>query len=223
MNKAKKEAKLVIRKYGTCNFSYGDLKKVSSDFGYTIVKFNNIENNEDVAALIDALGITDIARVSKGFTYSDNHYRLIFIHEALSEYEKRIVLSHEIGHIVCKHLDHSLVIGCDIIEEKEANDFSYYLLNPGFFQKVAVRLCSDKKKLVIIIVSAVLILTAAAAVSYGIYEKQFYGEYYVTATGSKYHLKSCRYLKGKTDIKRFTVKQKDSGNYSPCEVCLPNE
>lgn len=223
MNKAKKAAVRFRKKYGLYRITYDSLKKAAKELGYSVILFGGSAADEDVDELIDALGVSKFAEGSKGFTYADKNYRLIFIHSGLSENERCVVLSHELGHVVCKHLGHSPVIGNDVAEEKEANDFSFYLLNPGFFQKVVIAFHEHKKRAIIISVAAVLVLFITAGLSYSAYESQFYGKYYVTSTGYKYHLKSCKYIKNKRNIKRFTKKQKELGSYSPCEVCLPNE
>lgn len=53
--------------------------------------------------------------------------------------------------------------------------------------------------------------------------KKYYGEYYITSTGNKYHDKDCGYVKGKDNIERLTVEQYESGEYEPCGKCLPSE
>ena len=223
MNKAKKAAIGFRKKYGLYRITYDRLKKTAKKLGYSVILFGGSTADEDVDELIDALHVSKFAESSKGFTYANKDYRLIFIHGGLSENERRVVLSHEIGHVVCEHLGHYPVIGNDVAEEKEANDFSFYLLNPGLFQKLAICLHEHKKWAVAVSVAAVLMLSIAAGISYTAYENQFYGRYYVTPTGYKYHLRSCKYIRNKKNIKRFTKKQKELGSYTPCEVCLPNE
>lgn len=69
--------------------------------GYTVIYFNNVLNDKNVTELIEALGLSLISERSKGFTYTDDNYRLIFIHEELADKEAAVVLAHELGHIRC--------------------------------------------------------------------------------------------------------------------------
>ncbi len=52
-------------------------------------------------------------------------------------------------------------------------------------------------------------------------EKTYYGEYYVTETGSKYHEKNCMFVKDKNSVCRLIEEEFQSGDYEPCKTCLP--
>lgn len=47
-------------------------------------------------------------------------------------------------------------------------------------------------------------------------------EVFVTATGKKCHLASCYYIKGKTNLKKMTLKEALQEGYLPCSVCHPD-
>lgn len=44
------------------------------------------------------------------------------------------------------------------------------------------------------------------------------GEYYVTSSGTKYHLKNCKYLKNKSNVRQTS--DPESEGYSPCSFCI---
>ncbi len=45
---------------------------------------------------------------------------------------------------------------------------------------------------------------------------------YRTASGTKYHLRDCMYIKDKTDVYRLTREEFESGYYEPCGACVPD-
>ena len=116
-----------MKEYGLQNVTLENLRSAIQKQGYTIVEYNNIFNGENVAALIDALGLENFCEGSKGFTYADTKRRLVFLHEDLSDKEKLMILAHEEGHIYCNHLTSTPVLGRDVIEEHEANEFAHLL------------------------------------------------------------------------------------------------
>lgn len=48
---------------------------------YTVVRYNNVDNNEDVACLIKLLGVENYIWGSKGFVYADSNNRIVFLHD----------------------------------------------------------------------------------------------------------------------------------------------
>ncbi len=219
----KNKVKLFVKKYKIEDVSYFSLKNAAKEMGYTIIEFNHISNEKNVQIIIDSLNIQEIAARSKGFTYADKNYRLIFINENLNESEKILVLSHELGHIFCSHLNSETVIGRDVREEYEANEFSHYLLNQGAWQKCHRALVKNKRMVIaaLIVLAIVTSLFSAAA----IYKKEqsYYDNYYITETGYKYHKKGCIFIKNKTNIRRLTKEQYETGKYTACKMCLPDE
>ena len=221
-NQIKTKAKSFFKEYKLYDVDLSDLKDVLKLQGYTLVEFNHVVNNEAVAALIKALGIEKNIASSKGFTYADAQRRLLFIHEDLTDEEKRIVLAHEEGHIYCGHLSSASIIGRDVIEEYEANEFAHYILEESIGRKI--RADCQKYKKSIRIVAALMVIAIIGAAVFGIIRKEqsYYGEYYLTSTGNKYHEKDCVFVKDKTNIQRLTVEQFESDEYEPCAMCLPD-
>lgn len=198
-----------------------ELRRAVERMGYTVVEFNNIYNDDAVAALIEALHIPDRVLNARGFTYADAARRLVFINEDLSEDEKAVVLAHETGHIFLRHMTTAPIIGNDVSEEYEANEFAHYLLNSGALSGIADLVRRNKKR-VIAAVAAILIV-AAGITAYCVIssESQYYGEYYITPEGSRYHESDCAYIKDKSTARRMTIEEYESGDYTPCQRCIP--
>ena len=207
------------KKYGIIKPDLNELRKIISSQGYTVIEFNAIYNDANVAAIIEELNLDNLISERKGFTYADASNRLVFLHEDLSYDEKLNVLVHEEGHIFCGHIEEKEFIGRDVQQEQEANEFAHYLMNPTFLDKS--RCFIGKHKLCISIV-AVLLTVCIVGVSLLAGEQSYYGEYYVTETGSKYHKADCIHIKNKTNIRRLTKEEFNTGEYEPCEMCLPN-
>lgn len=219
---AKKKAKQFCLEFKFKDSSKASLEKVIEQFGYTIVEFNYIFNDEDVQILIDSLKISEEVIRSRGFTYADTNHRIVFVNEDLSDDEKRIVLAHEFGHIYCKHFSYGTIIGTDVQDEHEANEFEHYILNLPSSIKIKIWLLENK---ILCFSLAIIILIVLLVI--GIYMKTqhdeavYYGEYYITETGTKYHEKDCMFVKDKTSVRRLTEEEFQSGNYEPCKTCLP--
>lgn len=221
---AKTKAKLFLKRHSMKVVDYSSLSEAAEKLGYTIVGFHNACNDEDVSVVINELGLQNAILHSKGFTYADSNYRLIFVNEDLNENEKIMVMSHELGHIECGHITEKSVFGDDVRQECEANEFSLYLLN---HTKEKMSFFRRNKKLLIALAS----LSVAILVLFLLFlhyrnksaDVLNYSEYYITATGDKYHVKNCGYVKNKSDAKAFSKEAFESGKYSPCTKCIPQE
>ena len=135
--------------------------------------------------------------------------------------EKLYALAHEEGHIAFGHLCNGACGGNVVEEEYVANEFAHYLLNPPLWLKAVVTIKSHKKQSFWIVVIA-LVLAIAIPVTVNIIQSQsYYGEYYVTENGTKYHEKDCMIIKDRSHTRRLTEKDYYSGDYEPCQVCLP--
>lgn len=191
--------------------------------GYTVVYFNSLYNEPNVANLIRELNLAELIKDRRGFTYADINTRIVFVNEDLSEQEKLLVLLHEEGHIYCGHLKEQSVIGRDVIQEYEANEFVHYMLNATPWQKLKSMLCRHRK--LVLIASVILVLLTSSCVTVGciLRNQAYYGEFYITQTGTKYHKKDCIFVKDKNSISRLTKEQFESGAYEPCKICLPDD
>lgn len=201
--------------------SFQSLSTAAGRLGYTIIYYSRGKNTPETETLISEFQLAVPVKTTNGFLYSNGDYRLIFINQDLADEEKKIVLSHELGHIVCKHLHSGQGIGFDVREEYEANEFSHFLLNPSVTQKTRQSAASHKKAVIAIILTVTLLIGGIVTASVIKTQKSYYGEYYVTSTGSKYHKKDCVFVKNKANVRRLTKEEFESGDYSPCEMCLP--
>lgn len=216
-----KEAKKFRKTFGLIECSYDFLKSAAEKQGYTVIEYNHIFNDTDVQALIDELKLTDNILRSKGFTYADANYRLVFVHEDLSEQEKAMVLAHENGHIFLEHLSSVPIIGKDVREEYAANEFAHFLLNRSTKDKLWETIKTHKKVVICISLALVVLVTSVGIINWVNREQQYYGEYYITSSGNKYHEKECIFVKDKTNVHRLTKEQFENGDYEPCQMCLP--
>lgn len=218
---AKLKAQRFLKEFGCGKIDYDFLKKVVEQQGYTVVEYNHIFNDEDVETLIEALKLSDSIIRSRGFTYADQNHRIVFVHEDLSPAEKLLVLAHEEGHIFCGHMRDGPIIGKDVQEEFEANEFAHFILNPGKAIKVKNKVKENKKAVIIGAICIVLLIAGCTALAIVNQEKKYYGEYYITESGDKYHEKGCIFVKDKNNCHRMTVEEFESGEYEPCGICLP--
>lgn len=196
------------------------LEDIFEKQGFTVIDFYHTVNDPDVQVLIDSLNISELAGRSEGFLYIDPNFRLVFVHGKLSADERRIVLAHEEGHYYCGH-GAIKEVGRDVIEEYEANEFAHYLLTGSFGTRVKADARRHKKKIAAAAIAVSIIFGGLyAAKEY--HERQLYeGEYYVTMHGEKYHLENCVTIQEHT-VRRLTKEDVESGWYSPCSVCQPD-
>lgn len=217
----KLKARKFIKEFDVHELNYGTLKSAIESQGYTLVEYNHIFNDEDVSKLIEALKLSDNIIRSRGFTYADQNYRIVFVHEDLSDAEKLVVLSHEAGHIYLGHMSSTPVIGRDVQEEHEANEFSHFLMNQGKLDKAYLWVRRHKAAAILTVGILALLVTGGIVLSKIHTEKSYYGEYYITESGNKYHEKDCIFVKDKTNTHRMTIDEFESGEYEPCGICLP--
>lgn len=214
----RKQAVNFKKKYNIKSISSDELVRALGEQGYTLVQYNGVEEAEDVAILGKELDLEKWMKQSRGFTYRDDKYRIVFMQEGLTEEEKLIVLAHEEGHIWNDHLSKECVLGNDVVQEYEANEFAHFLL-------------VDKKgtikhtKIIAICISLILVAVVCLCffLKYRYDEAVYTDDLYRTESGSKYHIRNCMYIKDKTDVYRLTNEEFNSGKYEPCEACKPDE
>ncbi|HBE12798.1 MAG TPA: hypothetical protein DCY74_01370, partial [Clostridiales bacterium] len=190
------------------------LKKTLSNHGYTLVYFSHLTNSEPVAKLLLALGLTTYAMTVNAFTYKDCQFRLVFILENLSDEEQKVLLAHELGHIVLKHTDKKCSGTEGILREKEANEFALELLRipqkkPYF---IAAVLCVT---VLSILLTFFLVMEASHTVVTG--DTKFW----VTTAGKKFHRNTCGCIKWNTSISSLSYKELLEEGYEPCKLCNP--
>jgi Zn-dependent peptidase ImmA (M78 family) len=195
-----------------------NLVYIIEDQGYEIVEYGS----EDFESqhLLDKMGLTAYARARKAFTYKQGLARFVFIFEDLSAKEKLLALAHEVGHIACSHLKDGNT-ECSVDEEYEANEFAHHLLNPGLWFRIKAWVIVNKACTIAAVATVLVVIAASAIIANVIQNKSYYGEYYITESGEKYHQKDCIFIKDKNNIERLTEKDYYSGEYDPCQICLP--
>ncbi len=214
----KQKARKFCCEYRVFNPSKEQIEKVIESLGFTIIEYNLIYNDTDVNTVLAELKLTDEIVRTNGFTYASDKYRLVFINENLSDEEKQIILLHELGHIYCGHFSHSNIIGLDVKDELEANEFAHYVMFPALYEKLIWLILSNKKK----VIAAIIVIAVCCGIAvHTLKEQTYFGEYYVTESGQKYHEKECIFIKNKTNVHRLTKEEFESGDYEPCKVCLP--
>ena len=211
------------RRFGIRDVTCSAVKDAVEEMGYTLIPFLPVNNTVSVDTVIRTLGLSRAVATAKAFTYADQNYRLVFCRRDLTEEEQLLLLAHEVGHIFLGHMSGSSILGRDVTEEHEANEFSHYLLHSGPFGR-AVKTLRRHRKRVLLICAVLVLLIAAAGVSRYVYvQNTYYGNNYVTDTGNKYHRKNCVTIKHSANIRRLTIEEYEAGEYEPCQVCLPDE
>ena len=215
---AKKTAESIISKYKLCNITLDDIVKVISDYGFDIIDFDPCDKTDNTFVLINELGLVEISKTAKAFTYQKDIVRLVFVRDNIPNEDKCYLLAHELGHIACDHLSS---INASMQEEFEANEFAHYLLHPSLIRKL---LYLARKRWAI--VAVILLLVIGLVIGFSVNKrdannKEYYKEFYITSGGEKYHRKNCYSIQGKNNIHRLTIEEYDSGKYEPCKLCQP--
>lgn len=219
----KLKAKRFLKEFGVHVIDYPTLREILEKQGYSIVEFNTASNDETVSTLISILRVGDNVKHSRGFTFADNNHRIVFVHAELSEKEKLIVLAHEEGHIYCGHLASGSIIGRDVQEEYEANEFAHFVLNPDKISQASSSIGRHKKTWIIALICVGVLVIGGTIFCVIHQEQQYYDEYYITESGNKYHREDCIFVKDKTNVRRLTLEEFESGEYEPCKMCLPDQ
>lgn len=218
---AKRKAEAFLKEIGYQKTELSLLKDFIQKQGYRIVEFHIGQNDPDVEVLIQNLKLYEGIYTRRGFTYADRNYRIVFIEKTLSDAEKLLVLAHEEGHIYCGHMHSAPVIGQDVQDEYEANEFAHYILHPNLSEKTIGTVRSHKRTFLISAIIAGVALVAVVLFFLIRKEQSYYGEYYITSAGNKYHKQNCIFVKNKNNVRRLTKEEFENGDYTPCEICLP--
>ena len=215
----KAKVKDMLSQYKLSEVTLDNLVFIIEDQGFEIVKFLYGEDSSSTR-LIQRLNLTDYACANEAFTYQCGATRLVFLSEKISASEKLYALAHEVGHIFCGHLKDGNM-KCSVEEEYEANEFAHMILHPSISSK-AIRWFDEHKKASIIgIAIIVVVCIGLIGIPYALRQQSCYGEYYITDSGHKYHEKECIFVKDKNNVERLTQEQYYSGEYEPCQICLP--
>ena len=137
----------------------------------------------------------------------------MFLQENLSQHEQMILLSHELGHILCGHLNRAATTGpgSGILEEQEANDFSARLMRYN-------ETCRPRRTATLIALCLV-VLVLAAVVAVGAVHREN-PTVYLTESGQCYHKADCKYIVGKDNTTAVTLRQAKASGYDACTWCF---
>ena len=208
-------AKNFLKEYRINQLTNERLKEIIVSQGYTIIKYSKIYNDENVEIILNTLNLIEYVKYRSAFTYQDSSNRFVFIEDNLSEKEELILLAHEEGHIYCNHMDERTTMGKDIADEYDANEFSHYILNPNIKNKTTTYILSHKKNTILVATLVLLIIASSIIIPIKMNSDKYYGEYYVSTSGQKYHKKSCYYIKDKTHLRRVTKEDIKNHVYEP--------
>lgn len=217
----RKLSKSVRKQYSLNNIDYISLKNVINEQGFVIIEFDPRENDDDVSVVIEKLDLGDYISRLNAFTYADNECRLVFVNKNLSVEDKVMVLAHEEGHIACGHLRYSTMCISSVKQEDEANQFAQMLIYPRITEKIGINIFLHKKQYIAICATLIFIIICTSIYFYNHHQQAYYGNYYVTESGEKYHKKNCIFVRNKKNVHRLTIKEFESGNYEACKICLP--
>lgn len=219
---AKKAAYAVLKQYKISTPTLDELLFLIKSYGFEVIDYELDSGRGSADALINELSLQSFAITGKAFTYQKSEIKLIFVCDSMTPEEKKYALAHELGHIVCGHLKNGLCNKADMTEEFEANEFAHYLLHPGAGIKVSKWVHTHKTLSLIALVVLIAGIVAIPILHHISVEKTYYGEYYVTENGEKYHDENCIYIKDKSNVHRLTIEEYESGEFEPCQICLPN-
>ena len=105
MTPVQREARTFLSQFHHRPFTVSDLEKALQAQGFSLVEYSRVSNGKEVTTLLTSLRLFDYAARQSAFTYQDPHLRIVFMQENLSQQEQMILLSHELGHILCRHLE----------------------------------------------------------------------------------------------------------------------
>ena len=201
-----------------------------TSLGYSIVLFNTPDGDE----MVKAYGFDWEKDNLKAFTCcEENGISAVFIDGNLHNNDKAYLLLHEIGHILLKHIGDGRIKHRDkLYSDIEAETFVYEVLN---YKNNTGKIASVALAILLSFASGYVLNyhpePAIAARTQNVYmpaptktvetpADALENVVYVTSSGTKYHLKSCRYVKNKTNIIELSRDQAQK-KHTPCSVCNP--
>ena len=197
------------------------LRSLIQSQGYAVVEFYPHALEPDLEMISQRFDLSEYFSQQNGFTFASAECRFVFINANLSNEEKMVVLAHEEGHIACEHMDRCPVLGRSVLDEDEANQFSFYLLHPTVFDTFRSSLSNHWHQILIFLLVLAVIGFSVALVMNKPSKNVSHPVYYVTADGEKYHEKDCMTIKNHTGVRKITEDELLSGKYEACKVCLP--
>lgn len=222
MSEAKIKAKNLLLQYRISKITLENLLYIVGQQGFEILEYSQLDESDSVWEIIRKLKLVSYAKSGKAFAYQHGSTKIIFLCEELTADEKLYALTHEEGHILYSHLSSGDATSNSVEQEQLANEIAHYLLHPPIFVKLWIKILERKKlaiAILLLLICGVLVLTSTCLI---IRNNSYYGEYYITENGTKYHEKDCMIIKDKNNTERLTKAEFESGEYDPCQVCLPD-
>lgn len=213
------KVKNMLSHYKLSKVTLDNLVYIIEDQGFEIIEYVYGEDSS-TNRLIERLGLTNYSCENKAFAYQCGALSFVFVSEDMSATEKLYALAHEVGHIFCGHLKDGSTT-CSVEEEYEANEFAHAILHPQMWNCI-VQWIREHKKVVCVGALALIVLSATViGVIHNERQRSYYGEYYITDSGHKYHEAECIFIKDKNNVERLTKENYYSGKYESCQICLP--
>ena len=224
---------LIKHKHYSFN-NYIDLKRIVESNQFTIIEYKKHANSAHVSELIKRLQIENEIQQNDSFLYINNNLKFVFLNSDISDDDKCCLLRHELGHIYDPDLKSSEIGHSNVKKEEFANEFSFYIKNPGAVFTFKLFLMRRWKLLLSILTLTAcllglfvminsLVIRPAKSVTDTSTSKISDNIYYVTSSGKKYHRKFCVAIKYRTNLTEYTLKEAVDAGYEPCLICNPNE
>ena len=211
-----------------------DLYDIIEKTGFRIIEYKKYSYSYYLDKLINKLDIEKEIQEKDAFLYYNDRLKFVFLNEDLSDEDKRIVLSHEIGHIYDEQFLLSETVYSNTQKETFANEFVHYLTR----FPIGFRIFSflHKKPL-----AGILALTITLSSFTGIavlnksYSLNYFSQaeantvnlanlspdmYYITPTGTKYHKSFCKHVKYNSNVQGFYPSNQIFEDYMPCLDCI---
>ena len=216
-NDAKEAANSLLRQYALTRPSLDDLVSVVSDRGFEIVEFD--PNDKAMEVLRERLRLTDSIVAQEAFVYQNGEVRLLFLRDNLNGQEKLYAVAHELGHIVLGHNN----IKPSVTEEHDANEFSHYVLHPQMALQLRSMILRHRRRTAVVLVGIVLVLLVIGYAMGASQRRRYTDGFFVTPSGTKYHRAACSIIQGRTNARKMTREEYESGKYEPCALCVPED
>lgn len=220
MSIASREARQFLLPFHLHCFSSADLEQALLLRGYTLVEFSRTSNDRDITTLLNALCLSEYAAQHAAFTYADANLRIVFLQENLSEQERQILLSHELGHVCCRHLESAHPSLSGVVEEQEANEFAGRLITYNQRCHLIRKTLLGVAILCCVAILAGLLLRGGSSNT----TRAMSGsdEVCLTHSGECYHQSNCTFVQGKNNIIYVTRAEAEASGYKPCQYCFGN-
>ncbi|MBQ4542584.1 MAG: hypothetical protein IJA19_00295 [Clostridia bacterium] len=223
--KAKQKAHKILlqnRLYSLCNCN--DLERIIKSYQFTVIEYKKSSNSENLSALIKKLRVENEIKSYNSFLYIKNNLKFLFINKDVAYNDRCSLLRHELGHICDPDFTSSEISHSEIEKEEFANDFSYYIKNPGVMFKFRIFIIKKWKLLVgvsslICFIAVLCLLINSPSIQTSNSDKTCY----VTSGGKKYHEQACIIIKYRNNLTEYSIAEAVKAGYEPCLVCLPEE